>query len=284
VLAMWDGKADPLNGLAGGKDLCCNLSAIFDASMGHLDMTVTNRSNDIVWGACGANVVHFSLLLEYVAGSLGMPMGSYTQFSTNSHIYNEYPDTKRFLKHFRKVAEGLLEDTSKDYPGVMVPLFNDNVDPDLKKMAIDQDIETLMDCYDQTEFEFETNFFKAVVYPVIRCYNLYKQDKLEQAIHELKNWKVQSDWVIATTSWMERRVHLRNTKIAILPTGKIEEELWAKTVKSVWPSATPRSIKTALGVMPAFEAEVWSKGALELENVGMYNNGMVTIRPRGEAL
>ena len=32
-----------------------------------LCMTVCNRSNDMLWGAYGANVVHMSMLQEFVA-------------------------------------------------------------------------------------------------------------------------------------------------------------------------------------------------------------------------
>lgn len=286
VLAMWDGKADPLNGLAGGKDLCCNLSAVFDASMGPLHMTVTNRSNDIVWGACGANAVHFAFLQEYVAGCLGIPVGNYTQFSTNSHIYNEFPGTKAVLQAFKKRInlEGVPADGEAEHPyqGFAVPMFSKGVEPALKKMVLDKDIERLLENYDQLEFEFESFFFKQVVAPVIRSYNLYKKDRLEQAVHELKAAQVQSDWVIATTAWIEKRQHIRNVKIATLPTGKIEEEAWAKVVKQVWTSATKRTVKSEMGELPAFEAEVWQDGKTTLENVGMYNDGMVTIRARGE--
>ncbi len=52
-----------------------------------LDMTVTCRSNDAVWGAHGANAVHFSMLQEYMAGRIGVAMGTMYQFSNNYHGY-----------------------------------------------------------------------------------------------------------------------------------------------------------------------------------------------------
>jgi thymidylate synthase len=55
---------------------------------GHvLDLTVLCRSNDIVWGAYGANAVHFSFLQEYLAGRIGVGVGRMDQMSNNYHGY-----------------------------------------------------------------------------------------------------------------------------------------------------------------------------------------------------
>jgi thymidylate synthase len=51
VLQMWDGAKELDQGAAGGKDLCCNTSISFDPCGDVLNMTVSNRSNDMVWGA-----------------------------------------------------------------------------------------------------------------------------------------------------------------------------------------------------------------------------------------
>jgi thymidylate synthase len=52
-----------------------------------LDLTVLCRSNDVVWGAYGANAVHFSVLQEYLAGRIGVDVGVMYQFSNNYHGY-----------------------------------------------------------------------------------------------------------------------------------------------------------------------------------------------------
>lgn len=71
----------------GGKDVPCNTHAYFDCRGGKLNMTVCNRSNDIIWGAYGANAVHFSILQEYMAIKIGVPVGQYRQMSNNFHAY-----------------------------------------------------------------------------------------------------------------------------------------------------------------------------------------------------
>src|SRR6266699_4467253 len=87
VLQMWNAYQD-LGKL--GKDLPCNLTATFQRDAeGKLDLTVFCRSNDIIWGAYGANAVHFSMLLEYMALWIGCPIGNYYQVSVNWHAYTE---------------------------------------------------------------------------------------------------------------------------------------------------------------------------------------------------
>jgi hypothetical protein len=71
VIAMWDGGLDPQKVNDGGKDVPCNTQIFLSArrkmaetDIRVLDMQVCCRSNDILWGAYGANAVHFSMLQE----------------------------------------------------------------------------------------------------------------------------------------------------------------------------------------------------------------------------
>lgn len=54
---------------------------------GRLDLTVMCRSNDAIWGAYGANAVHFSVLQEWMAAQVGVPVGRMYQLSNNFHAY-----------------------------------------------------------------------------------------------------------------------------------------------------------------------------------------------------
>lgn len=97
VVTMWDPYRDPIKAKAGGKDVPCNTQIYFDVRDGkRLNMSVTCRSNDAIWGAYGANVVHFSVLMEYVLLSLrlnGHPyleMGKYAHFSHDMHVYTDH--------------------------------------------------------------------------------------------------------------------------------------------------------------------------------------------------
>lgn len=85
VLQMWSAALDLGQPK---KDVPCNVTATFQRNAsGALDLTVFCRSNDIIWGAYGANAVHFSMLLEYMALWIGCPVGTYTQVSVNYHAY-----------------------------------------------------------------------------------------------------------------------------------------------------------------------------------------------------
>ncbi len=59
VVGMWDPWED-LWEENDGKDYPCNTQIYFWERKGQLNMTVCNRSNDMIWGAYGANAVHMS--------------------------------------------------------------------------------------------------------------------------------------------------------------------------------------------------------------------------------
>ena len=86
MLVMAD-ASDLTRALRGTKDQPCNTGIYFDRRGGRLNMTVLCRSNDIIWGTFGANVVHFSMLQEFVAAWIDCPVGVYRQFSNNYHYY-----------------------------------------------------------------------------------------------------------------------------------------------------------------------------------------------------
>jgi thymidylate synthase len=108
VLQMWDAndghvltnnwQAPLSNDLRGDwKDRPCNTHVYFrirneplgqEQTEDFLDMLVSCRSNDIIFGAYGANAVHFSVLQEYMAGRIGCSIGTMTQMSFNYHAYS----------------------------------------------------------------------------------------------------------------------------------------------------------------------------------------------------
>lgn len=214
VLAMWDGSADLPTANAGGKDVPCNTQAFFSLVDGKLQMTVCNRSNDVVWGAYGANAVHFSILQEYVAAALGVPVGRYYQISNDYHIYITRPDVQRL---FGPGGDGelgpvLLPDPSwaSEAPTV-VPrrLFNDverfNFELEQFFMAYDAGGLHLVHLHDCTE-------------PAIRAavlmeaaHSLYRAGDLVRAI-DVADMLELPDWRLAVMEWLERRAAQRAAK------------------------------------------------------------------------
>lgn len=84
VLSIWDATLDCG---ADTRDLPCNDLVAFLIRDGKLDMTVYNRSNDMVWGAYGANAVQFAFIQEAMASLLRVPAGRYYQVSNSFHVY-----------------------------------------------------------------------------------------------------------------------------------------------------------------------------------------------------
>jgi hypothetical protein len=87
VIGMWDPTEDL--GIP-AKDLPCNTHIYLRNVQGELNMTVCNRSNDLVWGALGSNIVHFSFLLELIASAAKLNIGTLHQFTNNLHIYERH--------------------------------------------------------------------------------------------------------------------------------------------------------------------------------------------------
>ena len=87
VIGMWDPTAD-LN--MPKRDVPCNTHIYFRVVDDALDMTVCNRSNDLVWGMLGANIVHMTMLQELLARQLRRRVGAYRVFTNNLHVYEQH--------------------------------------------------------------------------------------------------------------------------------------------------------------------------------------------------
>lgn len=199
VLQMWDAEAD-LNRT--GKDVPCNTIATFQVSTGgELDLHVFCRSNDIVWGAYGANAVHFSFLLEYMCVWTGLPMGKLYQISVNWH--------------------GYLEVIKKYEP--MVVVHEDEVDPYKAGTAyapqlsygapieeVDRRIDEVL-MHADTGFNlpcapFEDDPFFSTAYIVLRAHHIHKLQGPVAALDSLAAADESADWTIAAKEWFERRI------------------------------------------------------------------------------
>ena len=113
VIAMYDPTVDQQ---AHWKDRPCNTHIYFRRVNNKLDMTVCNRSNDVVWGACGANAVHMTYLQELVARSLKWGVGNYYVMSNNLHIYEPHWPLLESPAPFDFYAESPINQTVYPYP------------------------------------------------------------------------------------------------------------------------------------------------------------------------
>jgi thymidylate synthase len=86
VINIWDPSVDTTP----GKDKACNDFIQFQSRLGALHMTVTVRSNDVMWGWSGINAFEWSTLQEIVAHLLGITVGTLTFNIGSLHLYAQH--------------------------------------------------------------------------------------------------------------------------------------------------------------------------------------------------
>ena len=199
VLQMWDPCVDLV---APGKDVPCNTAIYFYIREGELTMTVTNRSNDAIYGAYGANVVHMSMLHEYVASSIGVKVGRYYQFANSLHLYTDNPVAARCLRNppTLPVVDPYTSRTVQVYPMFWGGATQDEFDGDL----VDY-----FDMYEEPhavkEHKFSTAFFREVVAPMHYAHSLYKLGDVKGAILYNGAYNLATDWALGAHYWLGRR-------------------------------------------------------------------------------
>lgn len=102
-LTIYDPALDSDIGLekyVGGrtKDMVCNFALLFDIKAGELNLTVMNRSQDVLWGMSSINFIEFTILQEVVARILGVRVGVYRLVSNNLHYYNNEVSQKQLTQ------------------------------------------------------------------------------------------------------------------------------------------------------------------------------------------
>jgi thymidylate synthase len=178
---------DPSSDTAQGRDIPCNTVAYFDIVNDELNMTVCNRSNDIVWGCYGANAVHFSMLQEFMAIHIGVDIGRYRQFSNNFHIYEPHWP---LMEEYWKVPES--------YEFRIIPLLRERIPYDIHMRDIDLFLR------DPISFIPETEFLRDVAQPMARAF-LYRKMGHGSGLHFLHEADTNNDWIQAGIQWLLRR-------------------------------------------------------------------------------
>lgn len=89
VITIHDPIADDFNNgeILITKDTPCTRSIHFMVVDGKMNCYVDMRSNDLFWGFSAVNVFNFTLMQEYVAAMVGVPVGVYFHKVDNLHIY-----------------------------------------------------------------------------------------------------------------------------------------------------------------------------------------------------
>lgn len=194
VVGMWDPESDLIEPNDDGtwptepRDLPCNTHIYPRIRNGVLDITVCCRSNDAVWGAYGANAVHFSVLQEYLAARLGVEIGTYYQVSNNFHVYESV------LEKIGKPTE-----TDFSYHGSL-PMVTD---PEW----FDEDLRQFMGWVEnQRDYTlFQNRWFDLTAAPAFIAHGLWKNGSREEARATVQEIRA-PDWRMAMDAWMLRRM------------------------------------------------------------------------------
>lgn len=218
VVSMWDPDATNSDDLAGSwRDRPCNThiylrqrevpagdwtnrsGAAGQLSLRVLDLTVLCRSNDAVWGAHGANAVHFSFLHEYLASAVGSAVGALRQFSHNYHVYTSE------LERLQERAEFLTR-TDQDLPEPAPMGAASSVDADLPRLW-----DALSSIHrgelfrSGTEVQLRSAFARTVLAAAV-AHGAYKRGEPAMALHVVDNHMPMADWAVACGEWLRRRV------------------------------------------------------------------------------
>lgn len=214
------------------KDVCCNLSVMFsirrvtdfrqrqlnqdrldrrdtghpqfdedadrrDCENHYLDMTVTNRSNDLIWGCLGANYVHFSFLQEYMANCLGVEVGRYHHVTNNLHVYTE---TNSGFKPEEWLAKDTFDVDKSVYPTEgRIPLVKD-------KEQFDREVREFVQSFDEptATHRWREPFISHIAVPMCNAFHALCERDYDIAI----SWMgqvVPTDWHNAGFDWLLRR-------------------------------------------------------------------------------
>lgn len=216
VLQMWDVEMDLGKN---GKDLPCNVTATFQRdSEGRLDLTVFCRSNDIIWGAYGANAVHFSMLLEYMAIWIDCEIGVYRQISVNYHAYKDIFDKMLplagvfdFIGYVENPYLCEKQFSPRVYPVSMCSRQTHIgiLDGTIAQILYYADKDLLRYNY-ASQFPEETFRWARNVWFVLQAHEIYRQKSedgshYENALRTIRGADPKCDWVVAGTEWLERR-------------------------------------------------------------------------------
>ena len=201
VLQMW--SVDDLEKIVNDphcKDVPCNTQIYFKIRNNHLDMTVNCRSNDIIWGTYGANAVHFSILQEYMAARLGVPLGLYYHLSDSFHAYKDVYEKTLDVLYQKNTGDTLWYDS---YLGWNQGLHYSPEPMFLNAERADQDIQNFLVAPFYSH-KWANRFFPETALPMLEAWIAHKNKDYTLAEQRCRGITA-LDWRKAATEWLMRR-------------------------------------------------------------------------------
>lgn len=210
----------PICSSLASKDVCCNLNVMFSIrsirsgptdvdpmertmpviDRKFIDMTVTNRSNDLVFGLLGANYVSFSILQEYMAARVGVSVGKYHHFTNNLHAYDWNFKPAELMKWEHEEGGRISYDNMCNRP---VPLVSD---PE----AFEKELPAFVEHFSGKGREpvmlgtWAEPFLLKVAEPMLTAFRCHKINDTASAL-KYADTIASDDWKLAAYGWLERR-------------------------------------------------------------------------------
>lgn len=163
-----------------------------------LEMTVLCRSNDAIWGAYGANAVHFSMLQEYLAARIGVEVGLLYQVSNNFHVYQDVWQRMRPTDEEMEAAESSALGCMPmfEYPG-----------------EIDRDLWVFMTWHGSywqhgpgiAAGSYKNEWFSRTAERVVRAWHSYRAVRIPDAALSMAYGIECPAWRTACVEWLQRR-------------------------------------------------------------------------------
>jgi thymidylate synthase len=98
LITLWDPASDGVK--ENSKDYACNILIHFLVRDGGLNVYVTTRSNDIIYGVA-INVFEWCFLGHYLAAQLRLPFRHYFQTGSSLHLYDWKEETAQRVTRYR---------------------------------------------------------------------------------------------------------------------------------------------------------------------------------------
>jgi thymidylate synthase len=201
------------------NDLPCNDLIMFKLRDNELDITVSCRSNDAIWGAYGANAVQFSMIQEFVALAVGCNVGVYRQVSDSFHIYTDNEAWKRVKNSEQRESDFYRTRLLQPYPLMQINYYESWLRQNHHFL-----IGNLFDGTLNNDIITIDPFFTKVADPILQAHNYYKGKNL--TVPHAKNRRIDMaltalyycaapDWKLACEQWLERRREHESDKNAV---------------------------------------------------------------------
>lgn len=205
-----------------------------------LDITVINRSNDILWGALGDNYVHFSMLQEYIVDCLNSAhtlqssicdkchynpcrcqddgsrpqffCGKYFQVSNNLHAYEDTVDFGVLMRdetpdYYKGSVDRSIDCVELTTQAVSIPSFPLVTN----KTNFDDEVQLLMKWISVMVEEghkiapplFQEPYLNGIAMPMVFAWYCHKDRKYDKAAH-FTDLIQAPDWRLACSKWLDR--------------------------------------------------------------------------------